>query len=88
MGVIGKNRRGGEVGPTCTSASTRKVHLQHQVPLYLEVQAVLEVWNVEIHRKMKVVKERHVTGEGSESSHLAFHRVDHLWPSWLFVSSF
>ena len=42
-------------------------------------EALLDIWNVDILKAMKVCEERHVTVEGPESSCISFDRMNELW---------
>ena len=44
-------------------------------------ESLLEAWNVDIHKALRICEERHVTVEGSEGSYVSFDRVDDPWPS-------
>ena len=44
-------------------------------------ESLLEAWNVDTHKALRICEERHVTVEGSEGSYVSFDRVDDPWPS-------
>ena len=44
-------------------------------------ESLLEAWNVDMHKSLRIGEQRHVTLEGSEDSYVSFDKVDDLWPS-------